>query len=157
MTIRITNLEPLGMTVYDHFIQYDITADRTYFIPFSLIGNEQSRYDTYDHYLLRDKNDNEFIGSMNCIEDTIEHESGVWSTTSEGDRWTTQFRASGLRYTASMRKAQLETRARFTELYDSNEELRDGKILRLDEAGTRLSWTKDGMWARSYFQKWEFT
>lgn len=152
-TIRIMDLESLAMPEYEHFIQYDITTSQTYFIPFSLIFREDRTYDypnfsyrthDYRNYLLRDKSDNEFVGSFNAIEDTLEHESEVWSTTSEGDRWTTHSGLLSFAMLPPSNQHKLRRGLDFRELYHCNSDLHEGSTLKLDEAKTRLSWTKDG-------------
>ena len=74
-------------------------------------------------FLFQDRNRTELAGSMYSIEDMIECDNAIWITTTEGDRWTTQFYNSELHNAVPICMPRLLTRAAFLEMCSLHERL----------------------------------
>lgn len=95
---------------HHHFEQQDIVHNELYILPFQHVGKDEKRRRVF---AARDKLDNESIGPMDAVEAMLENACGHWFTTVEGYRWSSDFRRSGCRQSASLLQPQLETRAQF--------------------------------------------
>lgn len=107
-----------------HVTQQDIILNQTDIIPFKrLLGWSWDSSIDDGQVFFQDRHRTEFVGYRASIEDMIDCDQSIWSTTTKGDRWTAQFQKSELRHTVPLRTPRLVTRADYLKFSRPSERL----------------------------------